>query len=220
MIHQPGFVILLGSGETAPSMRKVYDWLFQQQTLAPNISVLETPAGFEPNSDRVAGKIAEFFAHRLQNYDPQTEVIPARKRDTPFSPNNADIVAPLLQADVMFLGPGSPTYAVRQLQDTRAWHSILARHKLGADLILASATTLAASAHTMPVYEIYKVGQDLHWQEGLNLFGLYNLSLVFVPHWNNIEGGARVGHQPLLHGPSTFFKIDVHVAASANGCGY
>ena len=207
MTHQPGLVVMLGSGETSPSIRKVYDWLLQQQAVSPSVSVIETPAGFEPNSDRVAGKIARFFEHRLQNYRPKVEVIPARKRDTPFSPDNPDIVAPLLHSDVMFMGPGSPTYAVRQLQDTLAWHTIMARHRLGAALILASATTLAVSSHTVPVYEIYKVGEDLHWHLGLDFFGLYNLSLVFVPHWNNVEGGAELDTSRCYMGQQRFSEL-------------
>ena len=207
MTQQPGIVVMLGSGETAPSIRKVYDWLLKKQAASPSVSVIETPAGFEPNSHLVAGKIVRFFEHRLQNYRPRVEVIPARKRDTPFSPDNPDIVAPLLHSDVMFMGPGSPTYAVRQLQDTLAWHTIMARHRLGASLILASATTLAVSSHTVPVYEIYKVGEDLHWHLGLDFFGLYNLSLVFVPHWNNVEGGAELDTSRCYMGQARFSQL-------------
>jgi hypothetical protein len=40
------------------------------------------------------------------------------------------------------------------------------------------------------VYEIYKVGADPHWVEGLNLLAPYGLDLTIVPHWNNSEGGS------------------------------
>jgi len=207
MTPQPGYVVLLGSGETAPSIRKVYDWLFGQLKPEPAISVLETPAGFEPNSDKVAQRVADFFLHNLQNYRPRVTVIPARNRHTPFSPNNPDIIAPLLHADVIFMGPGSPTYAVRQLQDTLAWHTLVARHRLGASLILASATTIAFSGQALPVYEIYKVGEELHWHWGLDFFGLYGLSLVLVPHWNNIEGGSELDTSRCYMGQARFEKL-------------
>lgn len=207
MTTQPGFVILLGSGETAPSIRKVYDWLFSQLAPSPRVSVLETPAGFEPNSAKVAQRVADFFDHNLRNYRPQTTVIPARQRHTPFSPDDPAIVAPLLHADVIFMGPGSPTYAVRQLQDTLAWHTLVARHRLGASLILASATTIAFSAHALPVYEIYKVGEELHWHLGLDFFGLYGLSLVLVPHWNNAEGGVELDTSRCYMGQARFEKL-------------
>ena len=64
-------------------------------------------------------------------------MVPARKRGTPFSPDDAEIVTPLLEANVIMMGPGSPTYAVRQLQGSVAWHTVNARHRLGADLVFA-----------------------------------------------------------------------------------
>lgn len=192
MSQQPGLVVLLSSGETSSSGRRVYDWLFHRLSAPIRVVVLETPAGFQPNSARVAEKVANFLRQHLQNYDPQVTVVPARKRGTPFSPDDPSIVAPLLQANAIFLGPGSPTYTVRQLQDSLTWQTLLARHRLGAALILASAATIAASVHALPVYEIYKVGEGLHWCPGLDLFGAYGLSLVFVSHWDNAEGGAEL----------------------------
>jgi hypothetical protein len=156
------------------------------------MAVLETPAGFQPNSALVAEKVADFVRHHLQNYDPQVTVVPARKRGTPFSPDDPEIVSPLLQANVVFAGAGSPTYAVRQFRDSLAWHTLVARHRLGAAVVLASAGVIAASAQALPVYEIYKVGDDLHWCPGLDLFGPYGLSLAFISHFDNKEGGAEL----------------------------
>jgi hypothetical protein len=44
----------------------------------------------------------------------------------------------------------------------------------------------------LPVYEIYKAGEDLHWCEGLDLLGPFNLPLALVSHWDNTEGGAEL----------------------------
>jgi hypothetical protein len=41
------------------------------------------------------------------------------------------------------------------------------------------------------VYEIYKVGADPHWVNGLDLLGGYGLNLAVVPHWNNTEGSEH-----------------------------
>jgi hypothetical protein len=59
-------------------------------------------------------------------------------------------------------------------------------------LFLSSSATLAFGRYTMPVYEIYKVGDDLHWQEGLDFFNQYGLTFSVVPHWNNSDGGAEL----------------------------
>jgi hypothetical protein len=218
-------VALFGSGEIAPSGRKVHDWVMRQVTPPVRAAILETPAGFQPNSELVAGKLAEFLSLRLQNYDPQVTVIPARKRGTPFSPDAAEVVAPLLQCNYIFWGPGSPTYAVKQLEGSLAWFLMVARHRLGAAMVLASAATFASGTFTLPVYEIYKVGEDLHWVHGLDFFGAYGLTLAFVSHWNNSEGGAeldtRFGYMgrvrfeqlaAMLPGEVTVVGIDEHTA--------
>jgi hypothetical protein len=127
---------------------------------------------------------------RLQNYSPSVEIIPARKKESAFSPDDPEIVKPLLYANLIFMGPGSPTYAIRQLKDTLAWDVIRARHRLGATLVFASAATISVGAHALPVYEIYKVGQDVHIVDGLDFFADFGLHLSFLPHWNNAEGGA------------------------------
>lgn len=188
----PGLVVLFGSGETTQSGRKIFDEFFGQLPPLPQVAILETPAGFELNSPQVAGRVGDFLRQHLQNYQPQVTVVTARRLGTPHSPDNPEVIAPLWDADLVFMGPGSPSYAVRQLQDSLAWHIIQARHRLGMAIALASAATVAISAYSIPVYEIYKVGEDIHWKEGLNLFAPYGLSLVFVPHWNNSDGGEEL----------------------------
>lgn len=205
--HSLGAIALFGSGEISPSARKVYDDVLRRLSPPIRVAVLETPAGFEPNSPQVAERVADFLRHNLQNYRPQVTVVPARKRGTPFSPDDPDIIAPLLRTNAIFLGPGSPTYAARQLRDSLAWHTLVARQRLGTAVVLASAATIAVSAQALPVYEIYKVGEDLHWQPGLDFFGPYGLSLVFIPHWNNTEGGADLDTSRCFMGQVRFANL-------------
>jgi hypothetical protein len=58
----------------------------------------------------------------------------------------------------------------------------------------------------LPVYEIYKVGEDLAWKAGLNLLGPFGRNVAIVPHWNNREGGEELdtshsfmGHERFEH---------------------
>lgn len=204
---KPGKVVLFGSGEISASGQKVFDHLFRSLPLPIHISILETPAGFELNSRWVAGQVEEFLLKRLRNYAPYVEVISARKRNTAFSPDDPALISPLLRSNVIYMGAGSPTYAVRQLQDSLAWHTLVARHRFGSALVFASASTLAAGAHTLPVYEIYKVGEDLHWTPGLDLFGPYGLSLVFLPHWDNKDGGASLDTSRCFMGLARFVQL-------------
>ena len=204
---KPGPIVLFGSGETSPSAQKVFDYILRQYPRSAQIALLETPAGFELNSSRVISRVADFLDHNLQNYRPRTTVIPARSRTGPYSTDDPNVSEPMLQSDVIFMGPGSPSYAVRQLQGSLTWHYLLARHRLGAALVFASAAVVAISQYALPVYEIYKVGEDLHWKPGLDLLGQYALPLVFVPHWNNNDGGADLDTSRCFMGQSRFAHL-------------
>jgi hypothetical protein len=166
--------------------------------------VLETPAGFEPNSARVARRLADYLSHRFQL---EPWVVSARRRGTSDSPDEPPVVAPLLTSNYIMLGPGSPTYAVRQLEGSLAWQIVLARHRQGAALVLASAAAIATSAFALPVYEIYKVGQDLHWQPGLDLLGPYGRRVAVVPHWDNREGGEDLDTSHSYMGRDRFERL-------------
>ena len=207
ILPQPGSIILFGSGETSSTGRKIFERVFRLLPQSPRIALLETPAGFELNSHQVISRVGDFFTTRLQNYSPQVEIIPARMRGTQFSPDEPEILAPLLNADLIFMGPGSPSYAIRQLRDSLAWYYLIARHCLGAVLALASAATVAFSASALPVYEIYKVGEELHWIQGLDFFRLYGLKLVLIPHWNNNEGGAELDTSRCFMGQERFVRL-------------
>jgi hypothetical protein len=187
-----GQIAFLGSGETSLAGGRIFENLARALPQPLRIAILETPAGFELNSHQVAGRVGEFMKTRLQNYTPTIDIIPARKRGTPFSPDEPAILRSLLYANLIFMGPGSPTYAVRQLQGSLAWDIVRARHRMGATLAFASAATVSVGAWAIPVYEIYKVGEDVHSKIGLNLFSDFGMHLSFVPHWNNAEGGDDV----------------------------
>jgi hypothetical protein len=185
-----GRIAFLGSGETSLAGGRIFETLARFIAGPLHVSILETPAGFELNASLVAGRVAEFLATRLQNYKPTISLIPARKQGTELSPDNPNILKPLLRANLIFMGPGSPTYTTRQLQGTLAWDIIRARHRQGATLVFASAATISVGAWVLPVYEIYKVGEEVHAKQGLDFFADFGLHLSFIPHWNNAEGGV------------------------------
>ncbi len=202
-----GPIALFGSGETSPKAQRIHRRVME--LLEPPIcpAIVETPAGFEPNSASVAQKIIDYLDHRLQNFYPTSVSIAARKRGTPFSPDDPEIAAPILRSNYLFLGPGSPTYAARQLVDSCTWHTLLARHRVGAALCFSSASTIAISKYAMPVYEIYKVGADLHWQAGLDFFGHFGIPLVVVPHWNNNDGGDELDTSRCYLGQERYARL-------------
>ncbi|MBI2864531.1 MAG: cysteinyl-tRNA synthetase [Chloroflexi bacterium] len=218
-MHQPGVIVLFGSGETAPSGRKAHEYLLARLPAPPKIAILDTPAGFQPNADAVAEKIARFFEHHLQNFHPEVYIIKARGIGDTFDPDDPILVDALLDAAYIFAGPGSPTYAARQLHGTRALANLVERHRAGAILALASAAAIASGRYTLPVYEIFKAGHDLHWAAGLDIFGEHGLELAIVTHWDNREGGAELDTSHCYVGEDRFQRLHALLPPTATVLG-
>jgi hypothetical protein len=104
----------------------------------------------------------------------------------------APTIAGLNAADLIFLGPGSPSRALRRWGGTPIVEQLIARIQNGATLITSSAAAAASGRHTIPVYEIYKAGTNPVWLDGLDIIGaLTGLAVAIVPHWNNNEGATH-----------------------------
>lgn len=199
-----GKLVLFGSGETSPTGVKIHRKVLQSTTKKKSVAILETPAGFQPNSFAVAKDIADVFERSLSGFVKKIDVIPARKKGTPESPDNEHILTPLSTADYIFLGPGSPTYVVLQLKESKALDHLLDTWQHGATLVLSSAATIAFGEFCLPVYEIFKVGADLYWETGLNFLQSAGLNLTIIPHWNNTEGGKTLDTTRCFMGANRF----------------
>lgn len=153
------------------------------------VGILETPTGFEVNAMHGwPERMNEFFTKHLKNWHPEIIRIRAWRKDGAESTNNPDIVDDIRTCDYLYSGAGSPTYTITHLQNSLAWERIISAHSEGTTLCFGSATAVACSSYAIPVYEIYKVGEDLRWVRGLNFFEQYGMSVAIVPHWNNTEG--------------------------------
>lgn len=199
------FIVLFGSGETSPSGRLVHEYVFKKMGKdKPSVVLLSTPAGFEQNVDYVYGRIADFFSSSLKNFHPRVQVCYANTKE---DANNPDNIGVLDNTDYIFTGAGSPTYAVKHLKDTLLYRKIIERVRQGASLAIASAATAAFSRHCLPVYEIYKAGEDLHWIDGLETYGEFLEPMTIIPHFNNTEGGAKLDTSRCWMGVHRFEKL-------------
>ncbi len=207
MTTHHGPLILFGSGETARHGRQVQEEVLRQLPTPVKVAILVTPSGFQPNADFVVEKLRSFVERSLQNYKPEITLIQASRKGGPGDPDDPEVYAPLREADYILAGPGSPTYTVRQLAGTATWDLIRERWSAGAALAFSSAAALALGTHVLPVYEIYKAGDDLHWQSGLNLLDHVGLNLAIVPHWNNAEGGANLDTGRCFMGVERFDRL-------------
>jgi hypothetical protein len=68
---------------------------------------------------------------------------------------------------------------------------VLQQFEGGADVLFASAASITLGRFALPVYEIYKAGQDPFWAEGLDLLGRFGLDLAVIPHYNDSSGGEN-----------------------------
>jgi peptidase E len=183
-----GKIVLMGSGELTATMVEVHKELLAGVKNSPKAVFLDTPAGFQLNVDLLSQKAVEYFHSRIQ-YPLTIASFKSTKTTTPYASEQAFHI--LREADFILIGPGSPTYAVHQWQQTPIPDILKKQIQGGGCLVAASAAALTVGRFTLPVYEIYKVGGDLHWVEGMDILGHFGFNLVVIPHWNNAEGGTH-----------------------------
>ena len=176
---------LMGSGETAPTMIKVHRSLMERAGAGPAV-MLDTPFGFQENADDLTAKAQEYFTRSVGH---PIGIASWRSADAGEFAYDT-LVARVHEARYVFAGPGSPTYALRQWSGTGLAELLVDRVERGGAVTFASAAALTTGVVTVPVYEIYKAGEDPSWRDGLNLLErLTGLRAAVVPHYDNAEGG-------------------------------
>lgn len=219
MVHM---LAIIGSGETSPSMVSIHRELAAALADRPAAVILETPYGFQENADAVSEKTVHYFA---KNVGLDVQVAPGLRAPADGRPDLDPGIAMLRQADWVFAGPGSPTYAARQWRGSAVGQALRDRLAGGGVMIFASAAACAISRFALPVYEIYKVGMEPEWVEGLDLLSELGLVAAVIPHFDNAEGGTHdtrycyVGERRLrqleaqLPAEAIIFGVDEHTAA-------
>jgi hypothetical protein len=179
-----GTVAILGSGEVAPSMVKVYRELLAD--LDPRRGVmLDSPFGFQENVPQLTSKIVDYFATSLQ-----VEMVPASllRYEDASELERASFTELVASSSYVFAGPGSPSYAMRQWGPISLGDSLAEVLSRGGTVAFASAAALTLGRFTAPIYELYKVGEEPFWMDGLNVLALAGLDCVVIPHYDNAEG--------------------------------
>ncbi len=188
MSPKKGKIVLMGSGELTATMVEVHKGLLDQLPGSPQAAFLDTPAGFQLNVDQISHKALEYFRIHIQQ-SMSISSFKSHEVTTDFEARQAFHI--LRNSNYILIGPGSPTYAVQQLKPSPVPQILTQCVANGGCLVAASAAALTVGRLTLPVYEIYKVGQDLHWVDGMDILGQFGFDLVVIPHWNNAEGGTH-----------------------------
>jgi hypothetical protein len=178
---------IMGSGETAPAMAKVHRALFERLGTGPvPAAILDTPYGFQENADELSARTQEFFATSVGN---PVDVALYRSRSV-GTVAEATAVARIRASRYVMAGPGSPSYALNQWSGGPIPDAFREKLAGGGIVTMASAAALTLGVVTIPVYEIYKVGEEPRWLDGLDILGAATgLRAAVVPHYDNAEGG-------------------------------
>ena len=182
----PRILVIMGSGETSPTMIKLHRELFARLGPGAPALVLDTPFGFQENADDIAARAVEYFRESVNK---DVKVAKFRSAAEVGSVDHETMLARLAEASWVFSGPGSPSYAVGQWRESQVPALLGDKLRDGGCVVFASAAAATLGPVTLPVYEIYKVGATPHWLEGLDLLSAAGLCAAVIPHFNNAEGG-------------------------------
>ena len=179
-----GRVIVMGSGELAPALVATHRAGIEAAA-ADRVVILDTPFGFQENAPQLTERLVDFFKTSLNL---AADVVSLRHRRFD-DVQKEKLLSTVRRARYVFAGPGSPSYALDIWQRVGIVDALQAMVAAGGTLTFASAASLTLGRKAIPVYEIYKVGQDPFWLDGLDLTSRLGLPCVVIPHWNNAEGG-------------------------------
>src|SRR3954447_5745574 len=189
----PRLLAIMGSGETSPTMIKTHRELLSRLGPPPVPAVLlDTPFGFQENASDISERAVEYFRESVgapisvASFRSAAVASDALAYETTMSSLRA--------ARYIFAGPGSPSYALRQWADSAVPDVLAAKLRDGGCVCFASAAALTLGLATVPVYEVYKVGEDPRWLTGLDLLSAFGLRVAVIPHYDNAEGGNHDTH--------------------------
>ena len=181
-----GRLVIMGSGETAPTMVEVHRATLRAAGEGPAL-LLDTPYGFQENADDITEKAVAYFG---RNVGRSVSALRWRQRLDGAELDRA--LAAVRGARWVFAGPGSPTYALRVWAGSGFDDAAAAVALAGGTVTFASAAALTLGVATVPVYEIYKSGAEPAWAQGTNLLQrLTGLGAAVIPHYDNTEGGTH-----------------------------
>jgi hypothetical protein len=195
-VSAPRLLVIMGSGETAPTMVTPHREIVARFSgTRPRAVLLDTPYGFQENAPEISQRAVDYFAQRVQlaievaGFPGPLAADPHERSTQP----TAACLARLRTADLVFSGPGSPTYALSTWRGSAVREALADKLAHGGVVVFASAAAVTVGRFSLPVYEIYKVGQPIHWLDGLDLLSPlgFGAHCIVIPHFDNAEGGTH-----------------------------
>lgn len=182
----PRILTIMGSGETSPTMVSTHRMLVGKLPKPVRAALLDTPYGFQENAPELATKAVEYFNTSINVALDVAGLTEISAGDALATEKGLQLVA---DAQYVFAGPGSPSYALRQWSGTPLAGLLIKKLRSGGIVTFASAAALTLGKYTLPVYEIYKAGEPPRWLDGLDILSELGIKAALIPHYNNAEGG-------------------------------
>ena len=182
----PRILTIMGSGETSPTMVSTHRMLVGKLPKPVRAALLDTPYGFQENAPELATKAVEYFNTSINVALDVAGLTEISEGDALATEKGLQLVA---DAQYVFAGPGSPSYALRQWSGTPLAGLLIKKLRSGGIVTFASAAALTLGKYTLPVYEIYKAGEPPRWLDGLDILSELGIKAALIPHYNNAEGG-------------------------------
>lgn len=147
--------------------------------------LLDSPYGFQENVDEISLRTVGYFRNlqiplHVASWCAADDVLPREQA-----------LARIADADYVFAGPGSPTYALGVWERSRLQDVLVDKLTHGGCVAFSSAAAATLGVATVPVYEIYKVGATPYWAQGMDLLAQLGLRAAVIPHYDNTEGGTH-----------------------------
>ena len=182
----PRILTIMGSGETAPTMVPTHRMLTSRIGASVRAALLDTPYGFQENAPELAAKAVEYFKTSVNVTLDVAGLTQVLDGDALAVERGLNTVK---DANYVFAGPGSPTYALRQWAGSSLPDLLVGKLRQGGVVTFASAAALTLGRKTLPIYEIYKAGEPPRWLDGLDILSAIGIPAAVIPHYNNAEGG-------------------------------
>ena len=182
----PRILTIMGSGETSPTMVSTHRMLVGKLPKPVRAALLDTPYGFQENAPELATKAVEYFNTSINVALDVAGLTEISAGDVLATEKGLQLVS---DAQYVFAGPGSPSYALRQWSGTPIAGLLIKKLRSGGIVTFASAAALTLGKYTLPVYEIYKAGEPPRWLDGLDILSELGIKAALIPHYNNAEGG-------------------------------
>lgn len=174
-----GRLIILGSGETAPTMVEMHRSTLAAAGPGPAL-ILDSSYGFQENVDTITQKAANYFAESVGRV-----MTPLQWRTRLEGLQLDQVLTAVRRARSVYAGPGSPSYTMRVWGETGFAEAIETLISAGGTATFSSAAAIALGAVAMPTHEIYRGGADPYWLPGTNVLGqLTGISAALIPHYD------------------------------------